>query len=70
MKAIDGVLCLLLAAVMAVGMLVFSARSDSARANLEELKKQAIDHGYAEHDRLTGEWQWLEETKTKEVGDE
>lgn len=23
-------------------------------------KQEAIDHGFAEHDRITGKWQWIE----------
>ena len=23
------------------------------------LRQQAIAHGYAEHDRVTGDWQWI-----------
>lgn len=28
-------------------------------------RKEAIEHGYAEHDAKTGEWKWIEPTKTK-----
>ena len=32
----------------------------AAEADEEAWQDNAIEHGYAEHDQVTGEWQWKE----------
>lgn len=32
-------------------------------------EREAIERGYAEHDRMTGEWKWIEPKSTQKEND-
>jgi hypothetical protein len=55
MKSDDAmIVVVLLAAVASIAFIL--GRSDG----MGSVRKQAIEHGYAEHNAKTGDWQWVE----------
>lgn len=47
-------------AVIFLMALILTGFKDGKKDGIKEMQKQAIELGYAEYNKATGEWQWKE----------